>query len=114
MPHPLKIYQLTLDKPNLCLHFRSEIDFEHFDSFATEFCNAIDSRVIQKHWGADRHQWQLDFEGCLLNLNYEFYSDSCWLSIELDKDLDTLIYLKQLLDHLVLPAAPALEANNGE
>ncbi|RLV60598.1 DUF3630 family protein [Parashewanella curva] len=108
------MYQLTLDKPNLCLYFRSDIEFDSFDVFATAFCSAIDSRVIQKHWGADRHQWQLDFEGCLFNLNYEFYSDSCWLSIEHTKDLDTLIYLQQLLNPLVQSMPHALEANNGE
>jgi len=38
------------------------------------------------------------FEGTHIELNYEFYGDICWLSVERDEDFEVLEYLAGLLE----------------
>ena len=93
----LKISQLTLDADSLSLAIEAEVDFEHFSDFAEPFVRALDCHVRERQWGADRHQWLLDFEGSLIGLHYEFYGDICWLSCERAADFEVLVYLAGLL-----------------
>ncbi|MCZ4338261.1 DUF3630 family protein [Shewanella colwelliana] len=86
-----------LDPASKSLSLHSEIDFDRFDAFAEPLAQSLDCRIIERHWGADRHQWLLEFEGTLLQLNYEFYGDSCWLSVERSEDVEVLEYLETLL-----------------
>ncbi|WP_025821225.1 DUF3630 family protein [Shewanella marina] len=93
----MKIKSIEIIEQNLCLLINTEIDFEQFNNFADSLCQAIDCTVIERQWGADRHQWLLDFEGTRLELHYEFYSQACWLTVADVQDLDVLQYLAQLL-----------------
>ncbi|MBE8166887.1 MAG: DUF3630 family protein [Shewanella sp.] len=87
------------DTESMSLQFQADIDFEQFESFADVFIQAIDSRLIEKHWGADRHQWLINFEGCYISFNYEFYGDYCWLSVEQTSDVETLRFLSGLIQN---------------
>lgn len=89
--------QCTLDHKNLSLLIHAEIDFDNFAEYAQSLLKNIDCTLVEKNWGADRHQWLLDFEGCRLWLNYEFYTDSCWLHVEKSEDLPVLTFIFQLL-----------------
>lgn len=90
--------KLTLDRESKSLSISDDISFDRFEGFAEPLAQALDCRVIERHWGADRHQWLLEFEGTLLQLNYEFYGDICWLSVERDDDFEVLEYLATLLE----------------
>ncbi|MGI2260610.1 DUF3630 family protein [Shewanella sp. GXUN23E] len=91
------IHGYELDPAHLSLQIRAIIDFEQFDRFALPLLGALDCSVLEKQWGADRHQWLLDFEGCRLWLHYEFYGDICWLSVERPEEFEVLEYLSRLL-----------------
>ncbi|QDF77127.1 DUF3630 family protein [Shewanella marisflavi] len=94
----MKISTISVDPQAKSLSIVAEIDFDRFELFAEALVKALDCRVIERHWGADRHQWLLDFEGSLLQLNYEFYGDVCWLSVERDDEVEVLVYLATLLE----------------
>ncbi|GIU42568.1 hypothetical protein BEL05_01665 [Shewanella colwelliana] len=94
-----------LDAASKSLSIRDTIDFDRFELFAEPLVLSLDCRIIERHWGADRHQWLLEFEGTLLQLNYEFYGDSCWLSVERSEDVEVLEYLETLLSQSRLSKA---------
>ncbi|MCE9686012.1 DUF3630 family protein [Shewanella sp. AS16] len=93
----MNIKTVQLDRGSLSLAITAEVDFERFGEFAEPLALALDAKVRERQWGADRHQWLLDFESCPVWLNYEFYGDICWLSVERDSDFEVLAYLAQLL-----------------
>ncbi|QIR15809.1 DUF3630 family protein [Shewanella aestuarii] len=103
----MKIYSTSLDKDNLSLLICAKVDFEQFEQFAEPLAQALDCQIRERQWGADRHQWLLDFEGSQLWLHYEFYGDICWLSTERADEFDVLVYLQTLLKPLILdPSQP--------
>lgn len=93
----MKLHAIKLDRETLSLSVLADVDFEQFEQFALPFINAIDCRLIEKQWGADRHQWLLEFESSQLQLHYEFYGDICWLSTEREDEFEVLIYLAGLM-----------------
>lgn len=93
----MNIESATLDRENLSLLISASVDFEQFTDFAEPLAAALDCQVRERQWGADRHQWLLDFEGSQLWLHYEFYGDICWLSTERQDEFDVLVYLHSLL-----------------
>ncbi|ACA84697.1 DUF3630 family protein [Shewanella woodyi] len=94
----MKLQSISLDPTSKSLSIVADIDFEAFELFAEPLSRAIDARVIERQWGADRHQWLLDFEGTQIQLNYEFYGDICWLSVERDDEFEVLEFLASLLE----------------
>lgn len=94
----MKLQSISLDPMSKSLSIVANIDFEAFELFAEPLSRAIDSRVIERQWGADRHQWLLDFEGTQIQLNYEFYGDICWLSVKRDDEFEVLEFLASLLE----------------
>ena len=88
---------ISLDKSALSLAVSADIDFDCFADFAEPLAAALDCTVRERQWGADRHQWLLEFEGSQLWLNYEFYGNICWLSTEREADFEVLEYLAILL-----------------
>ncbi|MGB0894176.1 MAG: DUF3630 family protein [Parashewanella sp.] len=107
-----QISNIRLDAEALSLQFQSNINFESFEQFAQPFTKKFECRVIQQHYGADRHQWQVEFEGCFLTLNYEYYSDSCWLKAEHQADIETLQFLKSVMEKY--PTISSAEVNGYE
>lgn len=97
----MNIESATLDSANLSLLISASIDFEQFADFAEPLTTALDCQVRERQWGADRHQWLLDFEGSQLWLHYEFYGDICWLSTERQDEFDVLVYLHSLLQRYI-------------
>lgn len=93
----ISIDAISLDKNALSLSITADLDFERFADFAEPLVAALDCTVRERQWGADRHQWLLEFEGTQLWLNYEFYGNICWLSAEREADFDVLEYLATLL-----------------
>ena len=93
----MKLNAIQLDSAALSLSVSGDIDFDHFETFAEPLVQALDCRVRERQWGADRHQWLLEFEGTPLWLNYEFYGNICWLSVEREADVEVLEYLATLL-----------------
>jgi hypothetical protein len=98
----MKLHAISLDSGALSLAISADIDFDRFEDFAEPLVAALDCQVRERQWGADRHQWLLEFEGCQLWLNYEFYGNICWLSTEREADFEVLEYLATLLkSHLL-------------
>lgn len=97
MEATMKLNAIQLDRSALSLSVSGDIDFDHFEVFAEPLARALDCRVRERQWGADRHQWLLEFEGTPLWLNYEFYGNICWLSVEREADVEVLEYLATLL-----------------
>lgn len=93
----MKLQAIHLDRAALDLAISAEIDFDRFTDFAEPLVAALDCHVRERQWGADRHQWLLEFEGSQLWLNYEFYGNICWLSTEREADFEVLEYLATLL-----------------
>ncbi|GGI80607.1 DUF3630 family protein [Shewanella gelidii] len=91
------IKSVQFDADNKSLQVRAAIEFDHFDAFALPLVQALDCQVLEQQWGADRHQWRLDFESCVVWLNYEFYGDVCWLAVEREQDIEVLSFLQTLL-----------------
>ena len=79
-----------LDPTHLNLLIHADIDMDQFDAFALPLLAQLDCRLIEKQWGADRHQWLLDFEGTRIWLHYEFYGHACWLHVEHAREFDVL------------------------
>ena len=93
----MKIFSAVLDKDNLSLLISADVDFEHFTAFAEPLAQTLDCQIRERQWGADRHQWLLDFEGSQLWLHYEFYGDICWISTDREDEFEVLEYLQTLL-----------------
>ncbi|NRB24467.1 DUF3630 family protein [Shewanella sp.] len=97
----MKLESLQLDQVANSLSIQAQIDFEQFHLFAEPLAAAMDARVVERHDGADRHQWLLIFEGTHMQLNYEFYADICWLNVENEAEFEVLEYLAGLLRRLL-------------
>ncbi|MEI6860047.1 MAG: DUF3630 family protein [Shewanella sp.] len=97
----MRLALLELDPVAKSLSIQAKIDFEQFHLFAEPLATAMDARIIERHDGADRHQWLLIFEGTHIQLNYEFYADICWLCVESKSEFEVLEYLERLLRKLL-------------
>ncbi|MGL6124609.1 MAG: DUF3630 family protein [Shewanella sp.] len=93
----ISLETISLERSVLSLAIGAKIDFDRFADFAEPLAAALDCTVRERQWGADRHQWSLEFEGSQLWLHYEFYGNICWLSIEQEADFEVLEYLATLL-----------------
>lgn len=98
----MRIKAILLNEVQLSLSILADVDFEHFSDFAQPLVKQLDCHIIERQWGADRHQWLLDFEGCQLQLHYEFYGDICWLSVSKEEDIEVLTYLAGCLKPYVM------------
>ncbi|MCL1067509.1 DUF3630 family protein [Shewanella olleyana] len=101
MPNTISIKEARLDSEALSILIVADIDFERFEEFAEPLVRALDCEVRERQWGADRHQWLLNFEGSPLWLNYEFYGDICWIATETKADIEVLAYLVKLIRPLL-------------
>ncbi|MFQ6371915.1 DUF3630 family protein [Shewanella sp. YIC-542] len=88
--------RVRLDRQAQTLFFSVTCDFEQFPQLAARLCQCLDLQVVAQEWGADRHQWLVEFEGTRLWLHFESYSTSCWLSCQQPQDMDVLQYLQTL------------------
>ncbi|NKF52218.1 DUF3630 family protein [Shewanella sp. WXL01] len=98
----LTIHALKLDTDSQSLILEADVDFDRFEQFAEPLAKALDCQILQRQWGADRHQWRLDFESCALTLEYEFYGNVCWLKAEREQDFEVVSYLASLLQPYLL------------
>ncbi|MCH1920863.1 DUF3630 family protein [Shewanella sp. A3A] len=92
------VSDLRLDRDNVSLSMSADIDFDAFAALAAALCQAMDLRVLEQQWGADRHQWLVEFEGSRLWLNFELYARCCWLNSDDAADVEVLAYLQSLLE----------------
>ncbi|GLS82116.1 DUF3630 family protein [Paraferrimonas haliotis] len=72
-------------------------DFDGFDDFAQRLLAALDIRIVSKAFGADRHQWQLEFEGTELTLHFELYSGSIWFELKDSSEPQLLSYFATII-----------------
>ncbi len=59
------------------------------------FTQLPDVNVIEKQLGADRETYRLNIEGNYLTLNFDYYSQSCWIEPESEGD-DFMQYAQAL------------------
>lgn len=89
---------VQLDVPTKTLTFTGIIDHDNIKDLGAQFAAIIDANPVSHQWGADRHQWTLEFEGSRLCLNYEFYGDVFWLNSEDADEFEVIGYIHQLLE----------------
>ncbi|MCL1112030.1 MULTISPECIES: DUF3630 family protein [Shewanella] len=97
----MKLLSAKFDPDALSIMIQAQVDFEQFEQFAEPLAAALDCDIRERQWGADRHQWLLNFEGCPVWLHYEFYGDICWLSVDSANDIEVLGFLTHLLTPLI-------------
>ena len=73
-------------------------DVDTFPALGERLAKQLSATVIEKQWDADVHSWLIDFEGCLLFLKAEHYSESVWLeALVIKESQEELAFLAQLL-----------------
>ncbi|KZN35172.1 DUF3630 family protein [Pseudoalteromonas luteoviolacea] len=55
---------------------------DDFQLWGEVFLAMQDINTIEFNQGADRHQWRFEFHSQAFELNYEYYSESIWISPE--------------------------------
>lgn len=75
---------LTLDCPGL--------DWDSFPVLAETLVREWELELVERDWGADRHSWQLAFEGSPLRLEYAHHS-GCWLEAVYPGDGEVVLWL---------------------
>ena len=94
------IFNSTLDSVHQNLYFSFEQMFEEENYL--QFTQAItdkwlNTRIIEHVLGADRVNIRIEYKGLIYVLNFEFYSQSCWLESEAPAPISNLeIILSQL------------------
>lgn len=79
---------------NVIMLTHPAVHFENFAEFAPELVSLIGARVCDKNWGADRHAWVLEINDINLTLEFEDYTNSIWLAVTRDCDIEQLQALK--------------------
>ena len=87
---------------HLDIRFDSEFDEEDFITLSQLVLAKFDSaRILENIPGADRHNvrfsLQLAGQNSYFVLNFEVYSQSCWLAAESDSELSALSELHRML-----------------
>lgn len=72
-------------------------DVDSFPELGTQLVQLLSASIKEKQFDADLHSWLIDFEGCLLFLRAEHYSESIWLeALHVDESREELNYLARL------------------
>ncbi|MCD9553753.1 DUF3630 family protein [Photobacterium carnosum] len=74
-------------------------EFDNFTMVAKVLLQRLDATLIDQEPSADLQQWLIDFEGCQLLLKAEYYTASMWLELLTLNDIESLIFIQQLLSH---------------
>jgi hypothetical protein len=83
-PENIKITDAKLQENiNLVIHFSSSWQQEDIPCLVKAIMRQlIDITVVEKIQGADRETVRLLYQKQYFSLNFELYSESCWLSVE--------------------------------
>ncbi|KZN41382.1 DUF3630 family protein [Pseudoalteromonas luteoviolacea] len=57
-------------------------DSDDFQLWGEVFLTMDKLKIIEFNQGADRHQWRFEFDQQPFAMNYEYYSESIWISPE--------------------------------
>ena len=72
-------------------------DIDSFPSLGEALVQLLSAQVKEKQFDADLHSWLIDFEGCLLFLRAEHYSESIWLeALDKNEGKEVMAYLAKL------------------
>ena len=73
------------------------IDWDSFLSFSQWLIDIMDGHFISHDLGADLHRVSFEFEGTRLILTFEENSNSVWIELDNNADIDVLTFICQLL-----------------
>ena len=73
------------------------IDWDSFLSFSQWLIDIMDGHFISHDLGADLHRVCFEFEGTRLILTFEENSNSVWIELDNNADIDVLTFICQLL-----------------
>ena len=101
-PTSLLISAVLLRDDHLDIRFNGDFDEEDFIPLSHVVLARFDSaRILENIPGADRHNvrfsLQLAGQNSYFVLNFEVYSQSCWLAAESDSELSALSELHRML-----------------
>ncbi|MDV7106229.1 DUF3630 family protein [Vibrio sp. TH_r3] len=72
-------------------------DVDSFPSLGETLVQLLSAHVKEKQFDADLHSWLIDFEGSLLFLRAEHYSESIWLeALDKNDSKEVMTYLAKL------------------
>ena len=72
-------------------------DVDSFPLLGETLINLLSAEVKEKQFDADLHSWLIDFEGSLLFLRAEHYSESLWLeALDKNQSQQVMAYLAKL------------------
>ncbi|WP_341502458.1 DUF3630 family protein [Gallaecimonas sp. GXIMD4217] len=94
---------MKLDKDARTLLLDLDSDWDSFEQDIQPWLARLELQVHGKDSGADRHQWQVSFEGTELRLEFEGLGDSTWLAADDDEGLEVLTFLYGWLQRQPLP-----------
>lgn len=84
---------VRLDKGAGVLYLaHSDLNWDNFVQHASILLQSWELQLIACDYGADRHCWQLNFEGYTLYLEFDHYQ-GCWLKVGQWTDLEVLAWL---------------------
>lgn len=73
-------------------------DFDSFAAIGEEIVALLSATVKERQMEADLHTWLVDFEGSLLLLKAEHYSETIWLeTLSGDEDQAVIRFIATLL-----------------
>lgn len=72
-------------------------DVDSFPALGEQLLLMLNADVKEKQFDADLHSWLIDFEGCLLFLRAEHYTESVWLeALHKEESEEVVAYLARL------------------
>ena len=82
----------------LDIRFSEQWYQEDIKQLCQDICQFLpDVKKVESLQGADRETFRLRWQNYYLLLNFDFYSQSCWLEMELIQEQNVLVELQRLM-----------------
>lgn len=88
------------DKQLDILTIESNIDWDSFLEFSKWLITSIDAQFISHDIGADLHRVSFEFEATRLFITLEETSNSLWIALDNNSDIEVLAFIESLLKKL--------------
>lgn len=88
------------DKQHDILIIDSNISWDNFLAFSKWLISSIDAQFISHDIGADLHRVTFEFEETRLHITFEETSNSLWIALDNNSDIEVLAFIESLLKNL--------------
>ena len=95
-----QLIQVTLDNNVIDLRFNDYWYQEDIEELYNNIKNILkDVSLLESTLGADRHNYRLLRNETYLILNFDCYSQSCWIEVETEKEVNHLDNVSLILQN---------------